>query len=90
MAPRQEFRPVIDQNTWDRVQLARSGYSRRHPGRPTKRRPYALMLCCAACGRHLIGQSGRYATTSPARTDSVPPGVRRESFGTRPTIAIKV
>ena len=44
---------VIDQNTWDRVQLARGRFSRRHPGRPTTRRPYALsMLHCAACGRH--------------------------------------
>ena len=57
---------VIDQNTWDRVQLARSRFSRRHPGRPTVRRPYALsMLHCAACGRHLIGQSGRYRHNFP-------------------------
>ena len=57
---------VIDQNTWDRVGLARSRYTRRHPGRPTVRRPYALsMLHCAACGRHLIGQSGRYRHNFP-------------------------
>jgi DNA invertase Pin-like site-specific DNA recombinase len=57
---------VIDQHTWDAVQLARSRFSRRHPGRPTTRRPYALsMLHCAACGRHLIGQSGRYRHNFP-------------------------
>ncbi len=57
---------VIDQSTWDRVGLARSRYSRRHPGRPTVRRPYALsMLHCTACGRHLIGQSGRYRHNFP-------------------------
>jgi DNA invertase Pin-like site-specific DNA recombinase len=57
---------VIDQNTWDRVQLARGRFSRRHPGRPTTRRPYALsMLHCAACGRHLIGQAARYRHTFP-------------------------
>ena len=57
---------VIDQNTWDRVQLARSRLSRRHPGRPTTRRPYALsMLHCSACGRHLIGQAARYRHTFP-------------------------
>jgi DNA invertase Pin-like site-specific DNA recombinase len=57
---------VVDQRTWDRVQLARSRFSRRHPGRPTTRRPYALsMLHCAACGRHLIGQSARYRHNFP-------------------------
>ena len=57
---------VIDQHTWDRVQLARSRFSRRYPGRPTTRRPYALsMLHCAACGRHLIGQAGRYRHNFP-------------------------
>jgi DNA invertase Pin-like site-specific DNA recombinase len=57
---------VIDALTWDRVQLARSRFSRRHPGRPTVRRPYALsMLHCAACGRHLIGQQARYRHNFP-------------------------
>jgi hypothetical protein len=57
---------VIDQHTWDRVQLARSRFSRRHPGRPATRRPYALsMLHCSACGRHLIGQAARYRHTFP-------------------------
>jgi DNA invertase Pin-like site-specific DNA recombinase len=57
---------VIDANTWDRVQLVRSRYTRRHPGRPATRRPYPLsMLHCAACGRHLIGQQGRYRHNFP-------------------------
>ena len=57
---------VIDGLTWDKVQLARSRFSRRHSGRPTTRRPYALsMLHCAACGRHLIGQSARYRHNFP-------------------------
>jgi DNA invertase Pin-like site-specific DNA recombinase len=57
---------VIDQLTWDRVQLARSRYTRRHPGRPATRRPYALsMLHCSACGRHLIGQQARYRHNFP-------------------------
>ena len=52
---------VIEPELWDRVQLARSRYSRRHPGRSTKWRTYALsMLYCAHCGRHLIGQQDRY------------------------------
>ena len=57
---------VIDQNTWDRVQLARSRYTRRHPGRPATTRPYPLsMLYCGSCGRHLIGQSARYRHNFP-------------------------
>ena len=52
---------VIEPELWDRVQLARSRYSRRHPGRSTKWRTYALsMLYCRSCGRHLIGQQDRY------------------------------
>jgi hypothetical protein len=56
----------VDQLTWDRVQLARSRYTRRHPGRPATTRPYPLsMLFCGACGRHLIGQSARYRHNFP-------------------------
>jgi DNA invertase Pin-like site-specific DNA recombinase len=52
---------VIAPALWDRVQLQRSRHSRRHPGRSTKWRTYALsMLYCANCGRHLIGQQDRY------------------------------
>jgi DNA invertase Pin-like site-specific DNA recombinase len=55
---------VIEPPLWDRVQLQRSRYSRRHPGRPTIRRTYALsMLYCGSCGRHLIGQQARYRHT---------------------------
>ena len=57
---------VVDQLTWDKVQLARSRFSRRHPGRPATRRPYPLsMLHCGACGRHLIGHQGRYRHNFP-------------------------
>lgn len=57
---------VVEPALWDRVQLARSRYSRRHPGRSTRWRTYALsMLHCAACGRHLIGQQNRYRHNFP-------------------------
>jgi DNA invertase Pin-like site-specific DNA recombinase len=52
---------LVEPPLWERAQLARSRYSRRHPGRSTKWRTYALsMLYCAACGRHIIGQQNRY------------------------------
>ena len=55
---------VIEGGLWDRVALARGRFSRRHPGRSTRWRTYALsMLYCAACGRHLIGQQNRYRHT---------------------------
>ena len=57
---------VIEPGLWDRVQLARGRFSRRHPGRSTRWRTYALsMLYCAACGRHLIGQQNRYRHNFP-------------------------
>lgn len=57
---------VIAPGLWDRVQVARSRFSRRHPGRSTRWRTYALsMLYCAACGRHLIGQQNRYRHNFP-------------------------
>jgi hypothetical protein len=60
---------VIEPGLWDRVQLARSRFSRRHPGRSTKWRTYALsMLHCAACGRHLTGQQNRYRHNFPCPT----------------------
>jgi DNA invertase Pin-like site-specific DNA recombinase len=60
---------VIEAGVWDRVQLARSRFSRRHPGRSTRHRTYALsMLYCAACGRHLIGQQNRYRHNFPCPT----------------------
>jgi DNA invertase Pin-like site-specific DNA recombinase len=60
---------VVEPGLWDRVQLARSRFSRRHPGRSTKWRTYALsMLHCAACGRHLTGQQNRYRHNFPCPT----------------------
>ena len=60
---------VIEPGLWDRVQLARSRFSRRHPGRSTRWRTYALsMLYCASCGRHLIGQQNRYRHNFPCPT----------------------
>ena len=57
---------VVEPALWDDVQLRRSRYSRRHPGRSTRWRTYALsMLHCAACGRHLIGQQDRYRHNFP-------------------------
>lgn len=57
---------VVEPALWDRVQLQRSRYSRRHPGRSTKWRTYALSMAhCAACGRHLIGQQDRYRHNFP-------------------------
>lgn len=52
--------PLIDPLVWERVQALRARYSRRHRG-SVRRRRYALagILACAACGRHLIGHSGR-------------------------------
>lgn len=60
---------VVEPGLWDRVQLARGRFSRRHPGRSTTWRTYALsMLYCAACGRHLIGQQNRYRHNFPCPT----------------------
>jgi DNA invertase Pin-like site-specific DNA recombinase len=51
---------VVDEPTWERVQQLRSERNRRG-GRPARRQVYALpMLRCAACGRRLIGDQGRY------------------------------
>jgi DNA invertase Pin-like site-specific DNA recombinase len=52
---------VVEAALWERVQAVRARSSRRHPGRSTRWRTYALsMLYCAGCGRHLIGQQNRY------------------------------
>lgn len=57
--------PIITAETWEAVQARRS--SRRNGvGRPARRRVYALpMLRCEACGRRLIGDSGRYRHLDP-------------------------
>ncbi len=53
--------PVVDDETWHRVQDLRAARNRRSPGRPETRRTYALpMLECAACGRRLVGDKDRY------------------------------
>lgn len=51
---------LVDVVLWERVQSLRSRYSRRHRG-SSRRQRYALsgILACAACGRRLIGHSGR-------------------------------
>jgi DNA invertase Pin-like site-specific DNA recombinase len=54
------FAGVISIELWNRVQAVRET-RRRRDGRPAQQRPYALsMLHCAACGRRLIGDTGRY------------------------------
>lgn len=55
--------PVVEPELWQRVQAIRELRSTRD-GRPPKRRTYALsMLRCGACGRRLIGDTGRYRHT---------------------------
>jgi site-specific DNA recombinase len=53
--------PLVDLRIWNRVQEVRARRAT-NAGRPAApRRPYALsMLHCAACGRHLIGDTGYY------------------------------
>ncbi|HEX7346193.1 MAG TPA: recombinase family protein, partial [Candidatus Limnocylindrales bacterium] len=54
------FGPVVQPALWNDVQAARER-RRTRDGRPATRRHYALsMLRCAACGRRLIGDTGRY------------------------------
>jgi DNA invertase Pin-like site-specific DNA recombinase len=56
---------VIDEATWETVQRRRRA-RRTRAGRPATRQVYALpMLRCAACGRRLIGDSGRYRHRDP-------------------------
>ena len=59
------FPPIIGSALWNDVHAARDR-RRTRDGRPARRRPYALsMLRCAACGRRLIGDTGRYRHTDP-------------------------
>lgn len=73
--------PVIAPELWDKVQLVRGRFRRRHPGYPINRREYALagILFCASCGRRLTGDTGRYRHVDAcqafldARPDGPPP-----------------
>ncbi|MEW6223237.1 MAG: recombinase family protein [Chloroflexota bacterium] len=62
---RAHWAPVVDPALWEEVQASRAR-RRTRDGRPGRRRDYALtMLHCAACGRHLIGDTGRYRHPEP-------------------------
>ena len=57
---RAHWAPVVDQALWETVQAVRAT-RRTRDGRPAVQRAYALtMLHCSDCGRHLIGDTGRY------------------------------
>ncbi len=57
---RAHWGPVVDPALWETVQAVRAT-RRTRDGRPPGRRAYALtMLHCSDCGRHLIGDTGRY------------------------------
>jgi DNA invertase Pin-like site-specific DNA recombinase len=59
------FEPIIPRETWDDVQAVRET-RRTRDGHPATHRTYALsMLRCSACGRRLIGDTGRYRHTEP-------------------------
>lgn len=56
---------IIPVELWEQVQAVRAR-RRTRDGRPGRRRSYALtMLHCAGCGRHLIGDTGRYRHPDP-------------------------
>ncbi len=56
--------PIVEPALWSRVQTARERRRTRTPGRIVKR-DYALRLRCAACGRYLYGDMGRYRHPAP-------------------------
>lgn len=58
--------PVIDPALWDQVQETRRRWARRNCA-PVRHRGYALssILHCAACGRRLTGDTGRYRHVEP-------------------------
>ncbi len=56
--------PMIDPALWSQVQTMRERRRTRRPGRIVKR-AYALRLRCAACGRYLYGDVGRYRHPAP-------------------------
>ena len=62
---RAHWAPLVDVGLWETVQAIRAR-RRTRDGRPGRRRRYALtMIHCAACGRHLIGDTGRYRHPEP-------------------------
>jgi DNA invertase Pin-like site-specific DNA recombinase len=62
---RAHWPPLVEPALWEEVQAVRAR-RRTRDGRPGRRRPYALtMLHCAACGRHLIGDTGRMRHPDP-------------------------
>ena len=73
---RAHWAPVVPPPLWEAVQAVRAT-RRTRDGRPALvRRPYALtMLHCAGCGRHLIGDTGRYRHPDPCDAFTA---VRRE------------
>jgi DNA invertase Pin-like site-specific DNA recombinase len=75
--------PLVDVSTWNRVQelRARRATNAGRPAHPS--RPYALsMLYCAACGGHLIGDTGYYAHRDPC-AEFMAARPRREGPGRR-------
>ena len=56
--------PIVEPALYCRVQTARERRRTRAPGRIVKR-AYALRLRCAACGRYLYGDVGRYRHPAP-------------------------
>lgn len=74
------FPAVVPPELWHRAQEVRAR-RRTRDGRPAVKTPYALsMLHCAACGRHLIGDVGRYRhpdLCEPFRAAVIQPGRRR-------------
>lgn len=72
---RAHWPPVIEPALWEAVQAVRAT-RRTRDGRPPVRRAYALtMLHCSSCGRHLIGDTGRYRHPDPCEAFTA---VRRE------------
>ena len=73
---------IVDEATWSAVQERRRARSTRSGGRPKTRHAYALpMLRCAACGRRLVGDSGRYRHLEPC--DEFTAARRRQVYRNR-------
>ena len=74
---------LIDPAEWEQVQAMRARYSRKHRG-SASRRTYGLagILACRACGRRLIGHSGRYRHTEACETFKAAAPRRHRRFET--------